>query len=142
MLPTVPARIVLLASLSLLLAGCGVRFHDPDPGTEFWESIDISGTFKPGGALSVTASYEQRYPVDVEIMCELRRNKVQLQELGRTVVPAVPNGNPDATPVVGTVTYPFAAPATPGVYIVECLTPLDEDNFIGDEIAVIGDPLP
>jgi hypothetical protein len=132
----VRTRLALFLAASLVLSACGVRFRDPEPGTEFWDSIEITGTFTPGGALTVTAAYEQLNPLDVEVMCELREEKEQLLEIGRTVVPALPDGNPDATPQAGSVTFDFAAPSPPGAYIVECLTPLDEDNFIGDEIIV------
>lgn len=128
--------LALLLAASLALTACGVRFNDPEPGTEFWDSIEITGTFTPGGALKITVAYEQLNPVDVEVMCELREEKEQLLEIGRTVVPAVPGGRPDATPQPGSVSFDFAAPSPPGAYIVECLTPLDEDNFIGDEITV------
>jgi hypothetical protein len=138
MLPTVPRPIALLAAISLLFVGCGVRISGPERGTEFWDSIDITGTFTPGGALNVTAAYEQLNPVDVEVICELREEKEQLHEIGRTVVPALPEGSPDATPVAGSVSFDFSAPDDPGAYIVECLTPSDEDNFIGDEIIVEG----
>ena len=136
MLPTVPARLAALLAVSLFLTACGVRFSDPEPGTEFWDSIEITGTFTPSGALNVVAAYEQLNPVDVEVMCELREEKEQLLEIGRTVVPARPDGNPEATPEAGSVSFDFAAPADAGAYIVECLTPLDEDNFIGDEITI------
>lgn len=131
-------RIALLAAMTLLVAGCGVRLRDPDPGTEFWASIEISGTFTPGGALHVEARYDQLYPVDVEVLCELRREKEQLLEIGRATIPLLAGGNPDATPAPGTLSYDFTAPDSPGTYIIECLTPLDEDNFIGDEISIAG----
>lgn len=137
MLPTVRRRSALFfAALGLSLAACGVRLNDPEPGTEFWDSIEITGTFNPGGNLNVTAAYTQLNPVDVEVMCELREEKEQLLEIGRTTVPALPDGHPEATPQVGSVSFGFAAPTEAGAYIVECLTPLDEDNFIGDEITI------
>jgi len=133
---SVPRCIALLAATTLLIAGCGVRLQDLEPGTEFWASIEITGTFTPDSPLHVEAQYEQLYPVDVDVLCELRREKEQLLEIGRATVPALAGGNPAATPIAGTLSYDFSAPPAPGTYVVECLTPLDEDNFIGDEITI------
>jgi hypothetical protein len=130
-------RVLPILPILVILAGCGIRVSDPEPGTEFWSDIDIVGTRETGSTMQVIAGYEQWYPVDVETVCELRQNKQTLREIGSTTVPALSGGNPEATPVVGHMTYDFTIDE-PGTYIVECLTPKDEDNFIGDEITVSG----
>jgi|CXWL01.1.fsa_nt_gi hypothetical protein len=136
-----PVRRLYLAAplLTIVLAGCGVRFSDPESGTEFFESLVVSGGRVAGEPMTAVVSYTQNYPIEVELVCELRQNKTTLFEIGKAVVPALPNGNPDATPFIGNLSYDFVAP-TAGTYKVECLTPKDVDNFIDEEIAVMAAP--
>jgi hypothetical protein len=126
---------LLLVAAASFVAGCGVRYSDPEPGTEFYESITISGDLTAGMAITVTVDITQTYPVEVESVCELRQNKVTLREIGRDVVPALVGGNPDATPPLSILTHDFTVDE-PGTYVIECLTPKDEDNFIAKEIKV------
>ena len=127
--------IAVLLSSSLLLAACGVRFQDPDPGTEFFKSIDISGQMRAGDPLTVVVGYDQYYPAEVAFQCELRRKKELITVIGEAKAPALEDGSPDATPFPGVYSFDFSVPE-PGTFIVECLTPQDEDNFIGDEITI------
>jgi len=124
-----------MVAAAALLAGCGVRFTDPPAGTEFFESLRISGEMKAGSPLTALVSYTQTYPVEVQVTCELRQNKQTLLQIGQNVVPALPDGNPDATPLVGSFSYDFTPPA-PGAYKVECLTLQEEDNFITKTITI------
>ena len=128
---------LLLAVTTVLLAGCGVRFRDPEPGTEFFTDLDITGDFRVQAPLTLTVAYEQYYPAEVEVVCELRQGNETLRELGRQLVPPLPDGDPDATPVAGHSSFDFTVDQ-PGTYDVECLTPKDEDNYISDEITVAG----
>ena len=121
--------------LGLVFAGCGVRYSDPEKGTEFYQSIAITGELRTGQPLTVVVAYTQTYPVEVESVCELRQNKQTVKEIGRTLVPLLPDGQPEATPTTGELRYEFTVDA-PGAYKVECLTPKDEDNFIDEEITV------
>jgi hypothetical protein len=132
-------RAALLLPLALILAGCGVRFSDPEKGTEFFERLVVTGSGVAGEPMTAVVSYTQNYPIEVELVCELRQNKTTLFEMGKAVVPALPDGNPDATPFVGDLSYDFVPPAA-GSYKVECLTPKDADNFIDEEIAVTASP--
>lgn len=129
------ARIAALVTLGLLIVGCGVRFKDPEPGTEFFADIDVSGDMKVQSPLAVTVTYEQYYPAEVELVCELRQSRQTLRELGRLLVPALAEGGPEATPVAGDATFDFTVD-TAGTYDIECLTPKDEDNYIAKEITV------
>ncbi len=124
---------MLVAALSLV--ACGVRYSDPEPGTEFYESIDITGDMTADETLTVTIGITQTNSVEVESVCELRQNKKTLFEIGRDLVPALPEGNPSATPVVSTLTHGFSVDEA-GTFVVECLTPKDEDNFIAKEITI------
>lgn len=112
-----------------------MRFTDPEPGTEFFESLEISGEMKAGSTLTALVTITQNYPIEVELTCELRQNKTTLQEIGKDLVPPLPDGNPDATPVSGSFSYDFTPPG-PGEYKVECLTLKDEDNFIAKKFRV------
>jgi hypothetical protein len=53
-------------------------------------------------------------------------------------IPANPDGAPvgTATPLPGDFEKGFRAPPQPGRYLVECLTPLDENNAIGEWITI------
>ena len=124
---------MLIAALSLI--ACGVRYSDPEPGTEFYESIDITGDMTAGETLTVTIGITQTNPVEVVSVCELRQDKKTLFEIGRATIPALPEGNPDATPVISEQSHDFTVDE-PGTFVVECLTPKDEDNFIAKEITV------
>jgi hypothetical protein len=124
-----------VAVVSVLLVGCGVRFRDPESGTEFFSAIEVSGVRQAQSPLTVLVSYEQFYPVDVDLACELRQGKSLVKELGRGTVPALADGSPEATPFVGSLAYDFTVDA-PGSYKVECLTPKDEDNFISQDVTI------
>lgn len=126
---------LLLTVSGLALAACGVKFTAAEQGTEFFTSIDITGEMRAGAPLTVLVAYEQFYPVDITLHCELRRKKEILRRLGDTVVMPLENGGPDKTPFPGVVAFDFTIDE-PGNYIVECLTEKDEDNFIGDEIEI------
>lgn len=126
---------VTLMPLLLLSAACGVEFSEDESGTEFFKELTISGERRAGAPLTVSAFYEQFYPVDLDVSCELRQGNALIKPIGNQTVAAVPDGSPDATPVVGHVTFDFTVGA-PGPYKVECLTPKDENNFIQEEIVV------
>jgi hypothetical protein len=126
-----------LIALSLAAAACGVDFSEDEPGTEFWQTITISGELRAGAPLQVTASYEQFYPADLEVQCEVRQEATLIKAIGAETIPALAAGTPESTPVAGHVTYDFTIDE-PGAYTVECLTPKDEDNFINDEVEVAG----
>jgi hypothetical protein len=125
----------LFAVAAVVFAGCGVRLRDPEPGTEFFSDIDVSGEMTVNAPLTVTVGYEQFYPVEVELVCELRQNEKTLRELGRQLVAPLEEGEPEATPVVGHATFDFTVEPA-GEYVVECLTPKDEDNYIAKEIGI------
>jgi hypothetical protein len=114
-----------------------VRYRDPEPGTEFYESLTIEGDLLVASPLTLVVEHTQTYPVEVESVCELRQNKQTLKEIGRTLVPALEGGSPESTPTTGEQRYEFTV-ETAGTYKVECLTPKDEDNFIAEEITVSG----
>jgi hypothetical protein len=129
------APVLIPCFLLPLLVACGVDFTSPESGSEFFKSISIDGELRAGASLTVIANYEQYYPADVDVTCELRRDKSLLKTLGASTVPALAGGTPDSTPVPGHVAFDFTVDA-PGSYRVECLTPKDEDNYISEEISV------
>lgn len=131
------ARVMAVAILivALSIVACGVRYSDPEPGTEFFENIDITGDMEAGETLTVTVGITQTNPVEVVSVCELRQDKKTLFEIGRDTIAALPEGNPGATPVVSEHSHDFTVDEA-GTYVVECLTPKDEDNFIAKEIKV------
>jgi hypothetical protein len=127
--------VVLWVACASVFVSCGVRFSSTDRGTEFFTSIEISGEMRAGAPLTVLVGYEQYYPVEVVFQCELRRHKELIKVLGEEVVGSLENGGPDKTPFPGVISFDFSVDK-PGSYIVECLTPKEEDNFIGDEIEI------
>jgi hypothetical protein len=127
--------ILLLVLSCLLLAGCGVRFTDPEPSTEFFKSITVSGDKTVGATLMGSVTIAQTYAIDVPITCELRQGKTLVKAVGNDSVKALPNGTPKSTPVAANYTYNFIVD-TAGAYKFECYTPSDQDNFVIREFTV------
>lgn len=128
-------HVLLVAASLTLLTACGVRFGAAERGTEFFKAIEITGEMRAGSTLTVLVDYDQYYPVEVEFVCELRKNKQLIKFIGRDTVAALPGGNPEATPFPGSIAFDFVVDE-PGRYRVECLTPKDDDNFIAEFITV------
>ena len=74
-------------------------------------------------------------PRPVGIGAARPKDRAPGDEPDAALVPPLPNGNPDATPFVGSLSYDFVPPAA-GAYKIECLTPKDVDNFIDEKITV------
>lgn len=119
----------------MLLAACGVRFSAAKQGTEFFVSLDVSGDKRAGQPLTALVTYDQKYPFEVLIKCELRQAKELVKPVGQDSAPPLANGNPKATPFPGSFSYDFTV-ERPGAYEVQCYTPADEDNFITKEFAL------
>ncbi|HYM15129.1 MAG TPA: hypothetical protein VEZ14_06185 [Dehalococcoidia bacterium] len=128
---------LLLAVSCALLVGCGVRFSDPPPGTEFFKKVTISGDLRAGSTITAHVAIAQHYPVNVPISCELRRSSTALRTLATATVAALADGGPTATPVASTYAFDFKIDA-PGTYNVKCVTPSDIDNFIVKQFTVAG----
>jgi hypothetical protein len=131
-----PRHLLSLAIASLLLAGCGVSFGS-DQGNEFFKSIDVSGRMEAGAPLTVAVTYEQFYPFQLDIECELWDNttKTLVRSLGQDLIPSYPEGSPRVTPFPGNFSMDFVV-EEPGEYLVECFTVLDDENFIGEKITI------
>jgi hypothetical protein len=119
----------------LLLSGCGVKFRDADPGTEFFKSLKITGTTTAGAPLTLNLTYKQNNPVAVAVKCELRLGKTFIKAIGDGTVPLLAGGGPRATPVAGNYSFDFVVDQ-PGTYRAECFTPADENNYIIREFTV------
>ena len=139
MLPcTVPRNVivVLLALASIALAGCGIAFSDAPQGNDFFTSLRVSGDTRVGRPLTAAVSYETFYPVQIEIVCELRQGSRTIHEIGRGFAPAItPERHPDDEAVPGNFSIDFTVEAA-GSYKVECYTVLDDANYIIEEFAV------
>jgi hypothetical protein len=129
-----PTALLLLA-LAVVSSACGIAFGSAPEGNEFFKSAKVIGDARAGLTLTGTVTYESNYPVEVQIACEMRQGKELVQSLATETIPALPGGNPKATPVPGTFSYDFAI-ATPGAYKFECYTVKDEDNYIIREFTV------
>ena len=57
------------------------------------------------------------------------------------VLPANEDGGPvgEATPELGVIEREFQAPSVPGLYVVRCFTPQDENNVIFADLPVMAD---
>jgi hypothetical protein len=124
-----------LIAAASLLAGCGISFADAPEGNEFWKSLDVSGERRAGSILTAAFVYEQFYPVDVPVTCEVLREGELLRHIGSTIIPAYPDGSPEVTPFAGSFSFDFVID-TPGEYRVDCYTNADEDNFIREVITI------
>jgi len=125
----------MLLVAALLLSGCGVKFSDGDPGTEFFKSLKVSGTTTAGAPLTLAVTYAQNNPVAVAVKCELRQGKTLIKPIGEGTVALLEGGGPKATPVAGNYSFDFVVDR-PGSYRAECYTPADENNYIIREFTV------
>ena len=136
---------LLLVVVALSDAACGVGFRSAPEGNEFFKSAKVTGNFQAGGALTGAVTFKSSYPVEIQVLCEIRRGKDLVQSLDSKVVPLLADGSPKKTPVAGAFSYDFTV-ADPGAYKFECYTAVDQDNYIIREFTVrptIGDaPVP
>lgn len=129
-----PAVILALVAPAVL-AACGVAFSPDDESNEFFQTLEVSGDRRAGQVLTAAVSYEQFYPVEVRMACELRDDTQLIKPIAEVIVMPLENGGPEATPFPGNFAFDFTVDE-PGSYRVECLTPRDEDNYIIDEFSI------
>jgi hypothetical protein len=131
------ALLLLLSTslLSPLCAGCGIDFGSADEHTEPLTHLRIAGTRRAGEELQVELAYSQTLPVAVEVECRLKQGSEVLQRIGAATVPANPEGNPEATPVAGSLSFPLRIDR-PGEYSVVCFTVVDESNKLSQAISI------
>ena len=67
--------------------------------------------------------------------CEIRKSKEFVKEIGGITVPALENGDPDATPIPGNIAFDFTLDE-PGTYRADCYNPEDEDSYIRYEFTI------
>ena len=132
-----------LLGLVLLSSGCGVRFLDPEPGTELFEDLEISGTRTVDSELTIELDVTQAYPVAVQVACYYEVADKELtdfeEELGfhergfkvaETLLPASTATRPDDEVEATRLRFSFSVPQ-PGRYFLACLTPASPENGIG-----------
>jgi hypothetical protein len=131
------ALLLLLSTsvLSPLWAGCGIHFGSADEHTEPLAHLRVTGTRRASEELQVELAYSQTLPVSVEVECRLKQGSEVLQRIGAATVPANPEGNPEATPVAGSLSFPFRV-EQPGEYAVVCVTLADESNYLSQTISI------
>ena len=120
---------LLLPLCFAVLSGCGVSFHDPPEGNEFFKTLTVTGDMHAGSPLTGAVTFVQNYSVEVAVRCEVRKGKDLYKNVGQDPAPPLPNGNPMATPFPGNFAFDFTVDE-PGAFKFECFTPSDEDNFI------------
>lgn len=131
-------RFVWLASLGLLVAGCGVGFGSAPESTELFARLAAPREVRAGERAILTVRYEQPYPVDIDVECSLKKGKRTVQVLGRETIPGMPGADPTdpaQTPQAGAFSIGFV-PRTVGEFYVVCETPADDNNFIARRITV------
>jgi len=121
--------------LSPLWAGCGIDFGSTDEHTEPMAHLRVTGTRRAGEELQVELAYSQTLPVAVEVECRLKQGSEVLQKIGAATIPANPGGNPEATPVAGSLSFPLRIDR-PGEYAVVCVTLADETNYLSQTISI------
>jgi hypothetical protein len=142
LLPALRAAIVLL-TFALPITACGIRFLDPDPETELFEDIEITGSRTPGSDLTINLTLTQAYPIAVQIGCyyeiagkelsdfeeELAFHERALQ-VAEATLPASATTSPDDEVDERELQFHFSVPE-PGRYFLACLTPASPENGIG-----------
>ena len=131
------ALLLLLSTglLSPLSAGCGIHFGSADEHTEPLAHLQVTGTRRAGEELRVELAYSQTLPVPVEVECRLKQGSEVLQRIGAATIPANPGGNPEATPVAGSLSFSLRIDRA-GEYAVVCLTVADESNYLSQTISI------
>jgi hypothetical protein len=130
--------LLLLLSTGLLTplwAGCGIHFGSADEHTEPMTHLRITGTRRAGEELKVELAYSQTLPVAVEVECRLKQGNEVLQRIGAGTMPANPGGNPEATPVAGSLSFPLRIDGA-GEYTVVCFTVVDESNKLSQTLSI------
>jgi hypothetical protein len=124
-----------LVLLALLLPACGIEFGDGDENHEPLASLRVVGTPIAGEELRLELDYAQTYPVPVQVECRLKQGSQVVQIIGSDVIEANPDGEPEAAPVTGTLSFTFEVDI-PGKYGLECLTPADPENKLKGTLTV------
>jgi hypothetical protein len=127
-------RLATLATAALLLAGCGISFGG-GTSSELFSKLSLEGEPVVGGQMTLEVTYEQRYPLPVDISCFLVESGRSRRLLGRDTLSADPDTSVEPTPVAGSSTFRFRVDR-PGRYLALCNTPLDPENFISEEFQV------
>ena len=125
--------LLFLGAIAALALGCGIGSD-----TAYQEPLSkmrITGTRTVGQELRLELDYRQTYDVDVDVECDLKQGSEVIQQIGYGVVRANPGGRPDATPVVGTLTFPFRVEEA-GSYLVVCFTTKDAENKLKAPLTV------
>lgn len=144
--PCRPLGVILTTVLlSLFIAACGITLSIENSGSEIFKELTIEGELTAGEELALSLAYEQPYPVEILVVCDLLDPLAEDEDaeelariLSQSVAPNSAGGPPDeATPEPGTIQQTFAAPASPGLYLVRCRTEADEDNAIFEEIKIV-----
>ena len=58
------------ATASVLIA-CGVTLGSGSEGSEFFDNLNVTGDFHPGGRLTLDVTYSQTYPIGLNVICDL-----------------------------------------------------------------------
>ena len=127
------ALLALWAGLAATFCGCGIDFGGGSDGTELFADLTIEGEQVEGKEITVQLDYTQVYPVDVDVRCWLEQDGRKVKVIGDGTIPPNPEGEPEATPTPGTLTFQFTAHGA-GKYWVVCRTPADENNAIGEPL--------
>ena len=152
--PCPPLGVILTAGLlSFFISACGISLSSENTGSEVFEELTIEGDFTAGEELALSLGYEQPYPVEIAVVCDLLDALEEVEEgedpevlariLSETLAPNPEGGPLDlATPVADTLRQTFDAPDSPGRYLVRCRTEADEDNAIFEEIKIVAKRTP
>ena len=117
--------LLLFGAIAVLALGCGIGSEEEQH--EPLSMMRITGTRVVGQDMRLELDYRQTYDVDVDVECDLRQGSEVIQQIGYDTVAANPGGRPDATPAVGTLTFPFRVEKA-GSYLIVCFTTKDAEN--------------
>jgi hypothetical protein len=121
--------------LTPLWAGCGIDFGSANEHTEPMTHLRVTGTRKAGEELQVELSYSQTLPVAVAVECRLEQGSEVEKTIGAAAIPANPGGSPEATPTVGSLSFPLRVDRA-GEYTVVCVTLADESNELSQAVSI------
>jgi len=86
--------------LALTGAACGIDYGTASEETELFKQLTVTGDFTPGSLLTMRLDWEQPYPIDVEIRCDVLSEYAQPTATpeGSPVPPDVAERTPTPTP--------------------------------------------
>ena len=120
--------------LALVVTACGISLSAGEEETEIFRELTVEGDFRLGGALTLALEYEQPYPVNVAIKCDL----LALDRAGTPTPEPTEGPEVEGTPTAAAIPRVRPTPANKVQDILEeTLGPNPEGGPVGEATPVV-----